>query len=90
MRRILKVGGKTAIVIGDTALKGVPILNAEIFIEILEKLDFQVYDIIKRMIPAKILPQTRDKKTGRFASKKSSDTAAYPHEFIIIMEKLGA
>jgi len=88
MKRILKKGGKTCIVIGNTSLKGVKILNAEVFTEQLQNLGFKISDIIKREIPSKNLPSTRDKKTGRFA--KATDKKkilAYPTEYILIMEK---
>ncbi len=88
MKRILKKGGKTCIVIGDTSLKGVKILNAEVFAEQLQNLGFKIADIIKREIPSKNLPSVRDEKTGKFA--KTSDknkTYAYPTEYILVMEK---
>jgi len=89
MKRILKKNGRTCIVIGNTSLKGVKILNAEVFIEQLQNLGFKVYDIIKREIPSKNLPSTRDKKTGRFA--KTTDkkkVLAYSTEYILIMQKI--
>ncbi|MFH1823995.1 MAG: DNA methyltransferase [Candidatus Firestonebacteria bacterium] len=89
IKRILKKGGKTCIVIGNTNLKGVEILNAEVFTEQLQNLGFTIYDIIKREIPSKNLPSTRDKKTGRFASIGSKNKIyAYPTEYIVIMEKV--
>ena len=89
MKRLLKKGGRTCIVIGDTNLKGVKILNAEVFVEQLQNLGFKVDDIIKREIPSKNLPSTRDKKTGRFA--KATDkkkVLAYPTEYILIMQRI--
>jgi DNA modification methylase len=89
MKRMLKKGGRSCIVIGDTRLKGVEILNAEVFVEQLQNLGFKVDDIIKREIPSKNLPSMRDKKTGRFA--KSTDKKkvfAYPTEYILIMKKI--
>jgi hypothetical protein len=53
----------------------------------MEKIGFRVYDIIKRQIPSKILPLTRDEKTGRFIGTTKSDRLAYPTESILIMEK---
>ena len=50
MKRILKKGGKTCIVIGNTSLKGVEILNAEVFAEQLQNLGLKIADIIKREI----------------------------------------
>ncbi len=89
MKRILKKGGRICIVIGDTSLKGVEILNAEVFVEQLQNLGFKIDDIIKREIPSKNLPSTRDKATGRFA--KATDkkkVLAYPTEYILIMQKI--
>ncbi len=89
MKRMLKKGGRTCIVIGNTNLKGVEILNAEVFVEQLQNLGFKVDDIIKREIPSKNLPSTRDKKTGRFT--KATDKRkvfAYPTEYILTMQKI--
>ena len=88
MKRILKRGGITSIVIGNTSLKGVEILNAEVFVEQLQNLGFKVNDIIKREIPSKNLPSIRDEKTGRFARVTDKNKVyAYPTEYILIMEK---
>ncbi len=82
--RILKPGGRCCYVIGNTKLKGVDILNAEAFAESLQYSGFKLDRLIKREIPLKILPQKRDEKTGRFASKDKADSEAYPTEYIII------
>ncbi|MEJ5350296.1 MAG: DNA methyltransferase [Melioribacteraceae bacterium] len=82
--RILKPGGRCCYVIGDTKLKGVEILNAEVFAESLQYSGFKLDRIIKRMIPLKILPQKRDEKTGRFASNHNANSEAYPIEYIVI------
>lgn len=88
MKRILKTGGKTAIVIGNTSLKGVEILNAEVFAEQLQNLGFKLLDVIKREIPSKNLPSIRDEKTGKFTrSENKSKIYVYPTEFILIMQK---
>lgn len=88
MKRILKKGGKTCIVVGNTGLKGVEILNAEVFVEQLQNLGLKVVDIIKREIPSKNLPSVRDKKTGKFASiTDKNKISAYPTEYILVMEK---
>ncbi len=88
MHRILKIGGKICVVIGNTALHKVDILNAEVFLEQLQALGMNLVDIIKREIPSKNLPSVRDESTGRFA-KISDDnlTYAYPTEYILVMEK---
>jgi DNA modification methylase len=88
MKRMLKKGGKTCIVIGNTSLKGVEILNAEVFAEQLQNLGLRIADIIKREIPSKNLPSVRDEKTGKFARiSDKNKVSAYPTEYILIMEK---
>ncbi len=89
MKRVLRTGGKAAIVIGNTKLNGVNILNAEVFQEQFENIGFKTHKIIQREIPSKMLPSTRDQKTGRFAKAVSNNkTLAYPTEYILIMQKL--
>jgi len=85
--RILKKGARCCYVIGDTALKGVKIENSKVFIELLESVGFSIDDVIIREIPLKILPQTRDAKTGKFAKKKDATAMAYPVEYIIVGKK---
>jgi len=87
--RILKPGGRCCYVIGDTKLKGINILNAEVFAESLQYSGFKLDRIIKREIPLKILPQKRDKKTGRFASNGNANAEAYPVEYVVIGLKEG-
>jgi DNA modification methylase len=88
MKRMLKNGGKTCIVIGNTSLKGVEILNAEVFAEQLQNLGLKIADIIKREIPSKNLPSVRDEKTGKFAKiSDKNKVSVYPTEYILIMEK---
>ena len=82
--RILKQGGRCCYVIGNTKLRGVDILNAEAFADSLQHSGFTLDRLIKREIPLKILPQTRDAKTGRFASRDKADSQAYPTEYIVI------
>ena len=82
--RILKSGGRCCYVIGNTQLKGIEILNAEVFVESLQQSGFVIDRIIKREIPSKILPQARDDKTGRFASTNKANRDAYPIEYIVI------
>ena len=82
--RILKPGRRCCYVIGNTQLKGVDILNAQAFADSLQHAGFALDRLIKREIPSKILPQKRDKKTGRFASNQDADSEAYPIEHIVI------
>ena len=85
--RILKPDGRCCFVIGNTTLKGVEILNAQAFTESLMLYGFQIDRIIKRRIPSKILPQTRNKSTGRFSTRKGATLEAYPTEYILIGTK---
>ncbi len=82
--RILKPGCRCCYVIGNTKLKGVDILNAEVFVESLQYSGFKLDRVIKRKIPSKILPQKRDEKTGRFANNNNANTEAYPVEYIVV------
>jgi len=88
MYRVLRPEGRACIVIGNTELRKVPILNAEVFVEIMLNLGFRMHKVIKRRIPSKVLPQTRDSKTGRFTATGEADRLAYAYEYILIMEKL--
>jgi DNA modification methylase len=87
MYRILTLGGRTCIVIGNTDINKVKIHNADVFVQTLKKMGFNIHNIIKRQIPSKALPLTRDEKTGRFVGTMKSDRLAYPVEYILIMEK---
>ena len=87
MYRILKFGGRTCIVIGDTDINKVKIHNADVFVQTLKKMSFNIHNIIKRQIPTKALPLTRDEKTGRFVGAMKSNRFAYPFEYILIVEK---
>lgn len=88
MNRVLKPKGKACIVIGNTKFKGIDILNAEVFAEQMQNIGFRIFDIIHREIPSKMLPSTRDSKTGRFAKVSQMDKLVYPTEYILIMEKI--
>ena len=84
---LLKNNGRMAVVIGNTALRGVEISNTQVFDEILATIGFTKHRIIKRKIPFKCLPTTRDPKTGRFVSASTSHTESYSHEYIMIYSK---
>ncbi len=89
MRRVLKKGGKAAVVIGNTKLKGVKILNAEVFQQQFENIGFRTHKIVHREIPSKMLPSTRDPKSGKFTkATDSKKELVYPTEYILIMEKI--
>ncbi len=63
--RILKLGGRCCYVIGNSKLKKIEILNAEVFAESLQYSGFMIDRIIKREIPSKMLPSTRDSVSGQ-------------------------
>src|SRR3990167_2408276 len=86
--RILKQGGRCCYVIGNTTLRKVNILNAEVFAESMQHSGLIIDRIIKREIPSKILPQKRDAETGRFAKNGEEDFHAYPTEYIVIGMKV--
>lgn len=89
MKRVLKPQGKACIVIGNTQFQGIDILNAEVFQEQFENIGFTTFDIVKREIPSKMLPSTRDSQTGQFTKTSDANlTLAYPTEYILIMQKL--
>jgi len=89
MRRILKIGGRACVVIGDTEFQGIPIYTAAIFQEQMKAIGFKTETIIRRAISSKMLPSTRDPETGKFsASTGTSTKLAYPTEYILIMERI--
>ena len=88
MHRILKPGGHTCLVIGNTSFMNVRIKSAEVLTEILMSLGFEIVDIIKRSIPYKLIPAIRDKTNGRFTTLDSKNSKlCYPEEYIIIAKK---
>ena len=88
MKRILKTNGKICIVIGNTEFHGVNIYNSEVFLEQLENIGFKNIKVIHREIPSKMLPSTRDKKSGQFVKVIDEELKfAYPTEYILVMEK---
>ena len=87
LKRKLRRRGRACIVVGNTNLVGVDILNAEVFAEQMVRMGYELERLIDREIPSKILPQVRDKSTGRFTATQSADFLAYPHEYILVMRK---
>ena len=88
MYRILKPGGKACIIIGNTNLRGINILNAQVAVEQMSKLGFQKVDFIKREVSNKMITPWRDEKTGKFTSIDNPDKKrVYECEYVIIMRK---
>lgn len=87
--RILKPGSRCCYVIGDTRLKGVDILNAEVFVESLQYSGFELDRIIKREIRSKILPQKRDSINGKFTDIHNKNSlSVYNEEYILVLKKV--
>lgn len=88
MHRVLKIGGKVCLVIGNTTFLDVKVESAEVFRELLRNLDFEFVNIIKRSIPNKLIPTIRDKVSGRFSKLDNKDSKfVYPEEYILIARK---
>ena len=89
MYRILRDEGKACIILGNTSLRGVEILNAQVAVEQMQSIGFEKVKFIKREISNKMITPWRDKETGKFTSKKNpSKKRAYQFEYILIMEKI--
>ena len=91
MRRVLTVGGRTCIVIGNTTRHDIKIKCAEVFTEMLKDNKFKVEQIWKRGVGlnSKYLPTIRDVNTGKFTSLDNKNSKqVYPEEYILIGRKL--
>ncbi|MDD4902323.1 MAG: DNA methyltransferase [Patescibacteria group bacterium] len=88
MYRVLKIGKHACIVIGNTELRGVAILNAEVATEQMLKIGFKNPNIIKREVQNKMITPWRDTNTGKFTNiKNPNKKCAYEYEYVLIMEK---
>lgn len=88
MYRILKKGKKACVIIGNTELLGVPILNAQVATEQMLNLGFTKSQIIKREVSNKMITPWRDTETGKFTGHKNpSKKRAYEYEYVLLMEK---
>ncbi len=88
MHRVLKKGCKAVIIIGNTELHGVPILNAEVAAEQLQGIGFTTISLVKREVSNKMITPWRDKTTGKFTGMSNRHKKrAYVHEYVLIMEK---
>jgi len=89
MHRTLKTGGKACIIIGNTSLRGVEILNAQVAAEQMQAAGFSKVDFIKREIPNKMITPWRDIESGKFTGMNNpSKTRAYEYEYVVVMEKV--
>lgn len=85
VKKILKVNGSAAFVIGNTNYKGVTVNNAKVLAQNLIDSDFRNIRVSKRKISNKILTPYRDKE-GRFTSN-ADGKKVYSHEYILMCEK---
>lgn len=89
MHRVLKTGGKACIIIGNTSLRGIDILNAQVAAEQMQAAGFNKVDLIKREIPNKMITPWRDIESGKFTGMNNpSKTRAYEYEYVVVMEKV--
>lgn len=89
MYRILKPKAKACVIIGNTNLRGVEILNAQVAAEQMKMAGFSKVDYIKREIPNKMITPWRDIESGKFTGMNNpAKTRAYEYEYIIVMEKI--
>ncbi|MDD4989696.1 MAG: DNA methyltransferase [Candidatus Pacebacteria bacterium] len=88
MHRVLKTGGKACIIIGNTSLRSVEILNAQVAAEQMQVAGFNKVDFIKREIPNKMITPWRDIESGKFTGMNNpSKIRAYEYEYVVVMEK---
>ncbi len=89
MYHMLKEGKKACIVVGNTRLKQVPVLNAQVACEQLLSIGFKKDQVIKRNANTnKMIAPYRDKVTGKFTSLNSRNkTIAYHEEYILVLTK---
>lgn len=89
MHRVLKTGGKACVIIGNTSLRGVEVLNAQVAAEQMQAAGFSKVDFIKREIPNKMITPWRDIASGKFTGMANpSKTRAYEYEYVVVMEKV--
>jgi hypothetical protein len=88
MYRILKPNAKACVIIGNTNLRGIEILNAQVAVEQMQMAGFSKVDYIKREIPNKMITPWRDIESGKFTGKNNpSKIRAYEYEYVVVMEK---
>ncbi|OFZ52412.1 MAG: hypothetical protein A3D92_21880, partial [Bacteroidetes bacterium RIFCSPHIGHO2_02_FULL_44_7] len=88
MHRILKPGGNACVIIGNTNMRDIEILNAEIAAEQMTHLGFKKVTFIKREVLNKLITSWRDKNTGKFTNLDNpAKKSVYSCEYVIVMEK---
>lgn len=88
IHRILKPGSKSCIIIGNTSLRGIEILNAQVAAEQMINIGFKKVKFIKRRVLNKMITPWRDSRNGRFTSLNNPfKKRAYEFEYLVIMKK---
>lgn len=88
MYTALRPGGVASIIIGNTKLKGVDILNAEVVDEQMRNAGFITKELIKRELSNKMITPWRDLQTGKFTSLGNPNKLrVYEFEYISVMMK---
>ena len=89
MYRVLRTEGKACIIIGNTSLQSVEILNAQVAAEQMRSSGFKKVEFVKREIPNKMITPGRDLETGKFTGRDNpSKKRAYEYEYVLVMEKV--
>lgn len=83
-KRILKTGKKASLVMGNTTIRSVDILNAEVSFEQMQNLGFRDLKVEKRQTSFQSIAPYRDTQSGRFTSiENPNKRRAYQFEYII-------
>ena len=90
MYKVLKKDSYACIIIGNTSLKDVDILNAEVAVEQMSKIGFEKVKFIKREAASnKAITPWRDARTGKFTGHSNKNKKmAYQYEYVVVMKKI--
>ena len=88
MYRVLKPKGYACLILGNTKLLNVDILNAQVAYQQLLEAGFKHNKLIKREISNNIITPWRDNNTGRFTGLKNKNKRrVYQYEYVLITQK---
>ena len=85
--RVVCQGKFLVLVIGDSKRRGLEVPTSAALCEMAIDYGFVLHERIVRKVAGRILVSTRDEKTGRFSSRKNSNSYAYPKENILVFKK---
>jgi DNA modification methylase len=87
-RQRVKEKGQLIMVVGDTELRKVKIPNTYLLSKIAQDIGWSLADVFEREVPAKILPTTREPKTGKFSTRKNRNySEIYKKEYILVFRR---